>query len=232
MLSLPNESAQPFPDQYDHFDPFSQQYDPILTQPQSLPEPSSSPSSQAPLEVDELLGYSEQRGWSFPAKEHSEREPYVHGTTTAKQEQPKTETETIGLGIHIPDAQPQHPDVVEYLPSPLPASRYDPHAILRVARQPLDHSQEQADHVHQASKLPMGGQTKTPSLEWQTTADLFLQRPHVGPLHEINGSDRLPNSSFHDGRSSQDIHPTTYGESQWSDHTPMNSPSSATSDDS
>lgn len=71
--------------------------------------------------MDELLGYSEQRGWSLPAKEQSEREPYVHGTTTVEQEQTKTEAETIGLGIHIPDAQPQHTDVVEYLASPLPA---------------------------------------------------------------------------------------------------------------
>ena len=126
LLSLPNESPQPFPEQYDHFDPFSQQYDPILAQPQSLPEPSSSPLSQAPLEVDALLGYSEQRGGSLPAKEQSEREPYVHGTTTVKQEQTKIEIETIGLGIHIPDAQPQHPDVVEYLPSPLPARLVEP----------------------------------------------------------------------------------------------------------
>ncbi|KAI4233097.1 MAG: hypothetical protein LQ349_004607 [Xanthoria aureola] len=142
------------------------------------------------------------------------------------------ETEAIGLGTYKPDAQPQYPDVVEYLPSPLPASWYDPHIVSRIARELLDHSQEQADHVHQPSKLPMGGQTKTPLLERQTTADLFFQRPHVDSWHEINDFDRLITSSFHDGGSSQDIHQTTYDVPQWSDHTHMSSLSSATSEDS
>ena len=125
LLSLPNEFSEPLPEQYDHFDPFSQQHDPALTQSQSLPEPSSSPSSRALLQVDELLGYPEQKGWSRPAKEQSEMETYVRGTTRVKQEQTKTETEATGLGTYIPDAQPQYADVVEDLPTPLPTRLVD-----------------------------------------------------------------------------------------------------------
>ena len=126
LLSLPKEFSEPLPEQYDHFDPFSQQHDPPLTPSRSLPEPSSSPSSRALLEVDELLGYPEQRGWSRPAEEQSKMETYVRGTTTVKQEQTKTETEAIGLGNYKPDAQPQYADVVEYLPSSLPARLVEP----------------------------------------------------------------------------------------------------------
>ncbi|KAL8758436.1 MAG: hypothetical protein Q9199_001511 [Rusavskia elegans] len=130
FFNLPNILPQPLPEDYGYFEPFSQQHDSVMTQPQFLAEPSSSPSSRATLEVDELLGYPGMSWWSLATEEHFEREPYVRGTNTVKLEQTETETGTIGLGIYIPDTQPQYPDVVESLPSSMPARLVEASCLL------------------------------------------------------------------------------------------------------
>lgn len=249
FFNLPNILPQPLPEDYGYFEPFSQQHDSSMTQPQFLAEPSSSPSSRATLDADELLGYPEMSGWSLATEEHFEKESYVRGTTTVEQEQTETETETetIGLGIYIPDSQLQYPNVVDSLPSPMPArlveasislstltlsSWYDPYESSHVAHQPLTDPREGADYAQQPSEHPLGGQMRTPFLEWQTTADPFLQQARFKPWHEMNVFDQPLNSGFHDGGSPQDIHQTTYDEPQWFDHTHMSYLSFATSDDS
>ncbi|KAL8657385.1 MAG: hypothetical protein Q9226_001966 [Calogaya cf. arnoldii] len=224
FVHLPPILHQPLPAKKSGYSkPFGQQQDIIKTQSQSLTGTSSSPKPRAKHDLDDL-------------EKQFEREYYVHENITGRQEE--TETDVVGLGIYIPDNRPhcpavdtqpqrsqvdsqsERPNVVDTLPSPLPASWYDPRGSSRVAYESVVHPKNEAGHAHQPFEHLMG-QVMAPLLEWQTKAATSLHRPHPSPRYEMNNLDLPRNSGFPNGGPSQDLHQTTFEVPRWPGHTHM-----------
>ncbi|KAL8848760.1 MAG: hypothetical protein Q9221_006231 [Calogaya cf. arnoldii] len=231
FVHLPLILPQPLPETSAYSKPFRQQHDTIQTQSQSLTEASSSPKPRAKIDVDDL-------------EKQFEREYYVHENTARKQEE--TKTDVLDLGIYIPehrpqhhdvDTQPQRPNVVDTLPSPMSSrlveaqihclgstltrrSWHPPSETCRVAYGPVVHPRNGAGHAHQVYEHPTG-QVKAPLLDWHTEADTFLHRPHSSPRYEVNSLDLSLNPGFPNVEPFQDLHQTTFEEPRWSGHIHM-----------